>query len=138
VGDIPAELRAKLEDRVREQIATEVRGDVSALYEFTLPSIRAHRIAERDDEPELSLSSIREFVGLIREAQVESIRVESFEPSLSRHGGCPAAFVVTEVRYNGDDGAHTFRCVWVYSESNWFTTSLGKRRFAGVRSPPSQ
>src|SRR5207253_2703274 len=35
--EIPAELKAKLDDRVREQVAAEVRGDVSTLYEFTLP-----------------------------------------------------------------------------------------------------
>ena len=59
--DMPEDLKARLHDRVREQIASEVRGDVPALYQFTLPSIRAQRIAGRDDEPELSLSLIREF-----------------------------------------------------------------------------
>jgi hypothetical protein len=78
--DIPGDLRAELENRVREQIASEVRGDVLALYEFTLPSIRAQRIMERDDEPELSLSSIREFVRLIDTADVLSIGVEQFQP----------------------------------------------------------
>src|SRR5215468_6311748 len=31
MSEIPAELRASLEDRVREQIVSEVRGDVAAL-----------------------------------------------------------------------------------------------------------
>jgi hypothetical protein len=135
--DIPVDLRAKLEDRIREQIATEVRRDVPALYQFTLPSIRARRVAEREDEPGLSLSSIREFIGLIAEAVVQSIRVERFQPSLERHGGCPATVVVTKVRYNGDERASEFRCIWVHSERTWFTTSLGKLGFGSHRSTPA-
>src|SRR4051794_39798238 len=95
MGEIPADLRASLEDRVREQIAAEARGDVSALYGFSLPPTRARRIAERDDEPGLSLGKIRTFVGLVREVEVESVEVEQFHPSVQRFSGCPAAVVVT-------------------------------------------
>jgi hypothetical protein len=127
--EIPADVKAKLEDRVREQIASEIRGDVSALYEFTLPAIRARRIAERDDEPGLSLSEIREFVGLVHEAEVQSTHLDQFHPSVARFSGCPAAVVVTKVRYNGSSDSE-FRCIWVYSEGTWFTTALGKVQFA--------
>src|SRR5262245_57243248 len=99
--EIPAEMKKTLEERVREQIASEVLGDVTALYEFTLPTIRARRIAERNDEPELSLSEIRKFIHVVREAEVQSIHVERFVPSLARYSGFPAAVVVTKVRYNG-------------------------------------
>ena len=134
--DIPADLKTKLENRVREQIASEVRGDVLALYQFTHPSIRAQRIMERDDEPELSLSSIREFVRLIDTADVLSIGVGQFQPSLARHGSCPAALVVAKVRYNDCDYVSEFRCIWVYTEDLWFTTSLGKRRISGRPTSP--
>ena len=130
MSEIPADLKAKLEDRVREQIASEVRGDVSALYEFTLPAIRAGRIAERDDEPGLSLSEIKKFVGLVHEAEVQSIHLEQFHPSVARFSCCPAAVVITKVRYNGRSSDTEFRCIWVYSEGTWFTTALGKMRFA--------
>src|SRR4051812_48713986 len=126
MSEIPAELKAKLEDRVREQIASEARGDVSALYEFTLPAIRASRIAERDDEPGLSLSQLGKFAGLVHEAEVQSIHVEWFRPSVERFSGCPAALVVTEVRYNRRSEVSGFRCIWVYSGGTWFSTALGK------------
>src|ERR1700682_2945795 len=112
MSEIPADLKAKLEDRVREQIAREVRGDVSALYEFTLPAIRAGRIAERDDEPALSLWEIREFVGLVHEAEVRSIHLERLHPSVARFSSCPAVVVVTKVRYNGRSSDSEFRCIW--------------------------
>lgn len=124
MSDIPPELRAKLDDRIREQIASEVRGDVLARYELTLPTIRARRVAEVGGEPELSLSSIKAFVGHIHAAEVESIEVESFHPSVERFAGCPAAVVVTRVRYNRLVEAAQFRCIWVYSDGNWFTTAL--------------
>jgi hypothetical protein len=130
MSEIPADLKATLEGRVREQIACEVRGHVSALYEFTLPAIRARRIAERHDEPELSLAEIGEFVGLVNEAEVQSIHIESFYPSVERFSGCPVARVVTSVRYNRRSQVTTFRCLWVYSDGMWFSTSLGKVRFA--------
>lgn len=129
MAEIPTDLKASLENRVCEQIASEVRGDVSALYEFTLPAIRAGRIAERADEPELSLSEIKEFVGLVHEAEVQSIQVEQFHPSVARFSGCPAAVVVAKVRYNRRSAVSEFRCIWVYSEGRWFTTALGKRCF---------
>ena len=129
MSEIPAALKAKLEDRVREQIASEVRSDVSALYEFTLPAIRARRVAERDDEPELSLSEVRKFVRLIHEAEVESIEVEQFHPAVERFSGRPAAVVVTRVRYNQRSEASQFRCIWVYSSGTWFSTALGKMWF---------
>ena len=133
MSDIPAELRVKLEHRVREQIASEVRRDVHALYEFTLPAIRARRVAERDDEPELSLSEIRAFVGLIHEAEVESIEVEQFHPFVERYAGSPAAVVVTRVRYNRLGEAARFRCIWVCSGGTWFSTALGKIWFGPQR-----
>ena len=123
---IPAELKANLAHRIHDQIANEVRGDVSALYEFTLPAIRARRIAERDDEPGLSLSDIKKFVDLVHDAEVESIHIEQFHPSVARLSGCPAAVVVTKVRYNNRSAVSEFRCIWVYSEGNWVTTTLGK------------
>jgi len=129
VSEIPADLRTKLEDRIREQIACEARGDVLALYEFTLSAIRASRNAELDDEPGLSLAQIKEFVGCVFEAQVQSIQVESFHPSVERFSGCSAAVVITKVRYNRRSGLNTFRCIWVYSGGTWFTTALGKLFF---------
>lgn len=133
MSKLPDDLRAKLEDRVREQIASEVRGDVPALYEFTLPSIRLSRVAERDDEPELSLSEINAFVGLIQNAELESFEVEQFHPSVERFASCPAAVVVTRVRYNGLGEPAQFRCIWVYSGGNWFSTALGKIWFGPQR-----
>jgi hypothetical protein len=129
--DMPVDLKAKLDDRIREQMASEVRGDVQALYEFTLPAIRAKRIAERDDEPMLSLSEIEEFVAHVHEAEVRSIHIEEFWPSSKRSPGCPAALVVTKIRYNGLNDAGESRCIWVYSEDTWFTTSLGKMWLGG-------
>jgi hypothetical protein len=129
MSEIPGDLRADLENRVREQIASEARGDVSSLYDFTLPAIRAGRIAERGDEPELSLSQIRKFVQLVHEAEVLSIHVDRFVPSLERYSGAPAARVVTRVRYNRSSHVSEFRCIWVYSNGVWFTTSLGKIRW---------
>jgi hypothetical protein len=129
--EIPANLKAKLEDRVREQIATEIRGDVCALYDFTLPAIRLRRVAERNDEPGLSLSEIREFVNQVHSAEVQSINVEQFHPSVERFCGWPAAVVVTKVRYNGSNNDSEFRCIWVYNQGTWFTTALGKLRSNG-------
>ena len=135
MGEIPVDLRASLEDRVREQIAAEARGDVSALYGFTLPAYRAARIAERDDEPGLSLGQLREFVGHVREAEVESIEVEQFHPSVERLAGCAAAVVVSRVRYNRRSEASRFRCIWVYTDGTWFSTSLGKLWFGAPSEP---
>lgn len=135
MDEITAELRAKLENRIREQIASEIRGEVSALYEFTLPAIRARRIAERDDEPGLSLSQIQEFVAIVRSAVVESIEIETFHPALERFAGCPAATVVTRVRDNQRSQPCRFRGIWVYSDGNWFTTSLGKLYFGNPTDP---
>jgi hypothetical protein len=126
MDEIPTDLRGQLEDRIRDLTAAEVRGDVSAVYGFTLPDIRARRVAERDDEPGLSLSQIGRFVALVREAEVLSIQVERFDPSVERFSGCPAAVVVTRVRYNQRSEASQFRCIWVNSDGIWFTTSLGK------------
>jgi hypothetical protein len=124
--EIPTDLKAKLEDRVREQIATEIRGDVFALYDFTLPAIRARRLAERNDEPGLSLSGIREFVNQVHSAEVRSIRVEQFHPSTQRFCGQPAAVVVTTIRYNESHNDSKFRSIWVYNEGTWITTALSK------------
>ena len=131
MSEIPPDFRTKLGDRVRGQIAAEVRSDVSGLYAFTLPSIRAERIEERSDEPELSLSlsQIRDFVRHVQSAEVESIEIESFHPSAEHYSGCPVAVVVTKVRYNRRSIATTFRCIWVYSDGTWFSTSLGKIYF---------
>jgi hypothetical protein len=138
MDDIPADLKAKLEARLLQQVAAEVRGDVSALYQFILPSIRARRIAGRDDEPELSLSSIREFVGMIHAAEILSIRIEEFQPSLPRHRGLPAAVVVSQIRYKSGDIPSEFRCIWVYADGSWYTTSLGKRRIGNHRASPPE
>jgi hypothetical protein len=136
MSEIPANLMSMLEDRVREQIAAEVRGDVSALYEFTLPAIRARRIAERNDEPEPSLSEISKFVSQVHSAYVRSINVEQFHASVQRFHGCAAAVVVTRVQYNEGKHESDFRCIWVFDQGTWFTTALGKIRFsANDRSP---
>lgn len=124
--EIPPALKASLEARIREQIDCEVRRDVSALYEFTLPSINASRLARLAFEPEQTLSDIRDFVELVHTAEVESIEVEQFIPSLERHGGHPAAVAITQVKYNSDREANEFRCIWVYESGTWYTTSLGK------------
>jgi len=123
---IPSEYEAELRSRVREQIALEVEGDVRALYEFTLPAIRTRRIADRDDEPTSSLSQIRDFVGLVDSAEVESVEVVEYASEVERFRGCPAAVVVSEVRYNDSDSATRFRTIWVRDEGKWFSTALGK------------
>jgi hypothetical protein len=135
MSDIPAGLKAQLEERIRAQIASEVRGEVQSLYEFTLPQIRASRIAERSDEPELTYSEIRRFVREVREAEVLSVDVEQFHPSVARFANCPAAKAVTKVRYNGADTISVFRCIWVFSESTWYTTALGKICFSAPDEP---
>jgi hypothetical protein len=137
MSEIPADLRVKLEERVREQIASEVSGNVAALYEFTLPAIRARRVNGRDDEPELSLSEIRQFVALIHEAEVQSVEVEQFHETVERFSGSPAAVVVTTVRYNQRSEDSQFRCIWVYSAGTWFSTALGKLRFGSPPNPRS-
>ena len=126
MSQIPDALRVTLEDRVREQIASEVRRDVSSLYRFTLPSIRERRVAEVVDEPELSLCDIRYFVEHVHSAEVASIEVEQFHRAVERFAGCPAAIVITRVRYNQSEQPAEFRCIWVYSTDTWFCTSLGK------------
>lgn len=126
MSEIPADLRGNLEARVREQIASEVRGDVNSLYNFTLPEYRARRIATRADEPESTLATIREFVGQVHSAQVESIEIESFFPAVERFAGSQAAVVIARVRYNQRSFVSLFRTIWVCSSGTWFSTSLGK------------
>jgi hypothetical protein len=125
-----ADLRASLERRVSGQIECEVRGDVRALYEFTLPTIRARRVAQRNDEPDLTLSEIQEFVDQIDSANVLSIEVESFHPSVDRFANSPAAVVVTNVMYNQRGEADRFRCLWVYSNGQWYSTATNKRAWS--------
>jgi len=129
MSGIPPELRVQLDDRIRELIAIEVRGDVLARYELTLPTISARLAAEQEGEPELTLSSIKAFVRQIHAAELKSIEVESFNPSVERFAGCPAAVVVTRVRYNQLTEIAKFRCIWVYSGNIWFTTSLSTAWF---------
>ena len=128
--DIPAEYEAELRRRIHEQISCEAQGDVVALYEFILPTIRAERIAEGDDEPSLSLGEIQEFVGWVRSAVVESIEVERFHSSVDRFSGSPAAIVVSRVRYN-EATISEFRTIWVRDDGTWFSTALWKSELAG-------
>jgi hypothetical protein len=126
MSEISAKLRASLEGRIREQIAAEVRRDAEVLYGITLPAYRAARIAERDDEPELSLTGIRQFVQSVDDAEIQSVEVESFYPAVDRFAGSAAAVVVTLVRYNRRSEASRFRCIWVHSHGTWYSTALGK------------
>jgi hypothetical protein len=121
---LPSAWRHDLERRVRKQIECEVNGDVTALHEFTLPSIRASRNAEHSFEPEHTLSEIRKFVALIRQADVRSVEIGDLIPG--GRSGSPAALVVVRVQYNQRDFIDEFRGLWVYTEDTWFNTSLGK------------
>ena len=133
--EIPPDLRAALERKVRQQIECEVRREVRALYEFTLPAISARRVAERNDETELTMSEIRQFVDSIDAAEVQSIEVESFHPAVERFSNCSVALVTTRVLYNQREVADRFRCLWVYSSGEWFTTSLCKIAWSPLATP---
>jgi hypothetical protein len=129
MNEISLENKAELFSRVQEQITLEVKGDVSALYEFTLPSISAKRIAERDDEPSLTKKDIKKFVESVHSAKVESIEIEHFYPKAAYYLNCPAAVVISKVRYNNSDSVSVFRTIWVRYGETWFSTALNKTHF---------
>lgn len=120
-----AEIRRQLTSRIKQQISPEVAGDVAALYEFTLPQIREKRIAERDDEPGLSISGIEAFVAKISSAEVISVDIEKIHEKAPLYSDLPAALVGSIVRYNGSDIDSQFRTVWVLVDETWYTTSIG-------------
>jgi hypothetical protein len=116
---IPPDLEEDLLRRVREQIGYEVLGDVTALYEMTLPEIRRER-AE-------AIEGIGEFVRWVESAVIESIQVDAYTPrATARPGHPPAARVLLAVRYNGGEKVARLATVWVRRDGAWFTTSLGK------------
>lgn len=109
--------------RVHEQVRLEARHDVEALYALVDPVVRARREAERDDEPERTLSGIRDFVKEIRSAEVERVEILEARRVCKRHGGRPAARVRSSVRYNDEATAREWRAVWVRDQGVWYSTS---------------
>ena len=122
-----AEIRRQLTRRINQKVSLEVAGDVAAIYELTLPQIREERIAERDDEPGLSLSGIEAYVTKISSAEVISVDIEKIHEQAPLYSDLPAALVVSIVRYNGSDVDSQSRTVWVLVDETWFTTSIGSR-----------
>jgi hypothetical protein len=127
--EISEKYREDLEDRVRTQIQLEIDGDIDKIYEFTLPTIREKRLSERNDEPQLSKSSIAEFVKNIKSASVESIEIAGYHTWSEIYLDNPAAVVVTTVRYNSDVNLNRFRTIWVLYNGLWYSTALGKSIF---------
>ena len=119
---IPPEYEAELRKRIHEHVACELKGDVEAVYNFTLPSIREKRIAEYDFEPEYSLGKIRKYLNLIKSAAVDSIEIEFYSPFIPRHSNNPGAVVKSKVIYNNI--SYTNRTIWILFNDTWYTTAL--------------
>lgn len=114
--------------RVHEQARLESAHDVHALYEFIDPAIRAKRETERVDEPDLTLSAIREFVELVTTAEVEEVEILEARKSSERLGGRSAALVRSVIRYNQKPTASESRTIWVRDHGVWYSRALSKRR----------
>ncbi len=118
---MPSEQERALHERVREQARLEQARDVDALCGLILPAYRAS--AEKLSR---SAESLGQFVGRVRTAEFVSFEVERWEPTIERFGGAPAAVVRTVVRYNELPEPTSFRTIWVFVDSQWFTTAVGK------------
>lgn len=124
--DISDKYREDLENRIRTQIQLEVDGDIDKIYEYTLPTIREERIAERNDEPQLSKNSIAEFVKYVESASVENIEIAEFHAHSEIYLDNPAAVVITTIRYNSEENVNRFKTIWVLYNGLWYSTALGK------------
>jgi hypothetical protein len=127
--EIPDKYREGLENRIRTQIQLEVDGDIEKIYEYTLPTIREKRIAERNDEPQLSKNSIAEFVKNVKSANIENIEIAEFHTHSEMYLDNPAAVVVITVRYNAEVNVNRFKTIWVLYDGLWYSTALGKSIF---------
>jgi hypothetical protein len=119
-------LETQLRQRIKEQIACEVTGNVAALYESIDPDIRASREGKFPFEPECTISQLHDFIKTVQRAEVESIEIEGFR----NDGGeirqnRPTAFVAVNVLYNGRTRSR-FRTPWVLDGGQWYSRSLGK------------
>jgi len=123
--EIPTQYSKSIERRLHEQASAEQKGDIEKLYNFTLPSIRDKRIIERNDEPELSMQSLEEFVKNINTAEVKETTIEKYHPTSEIYGVLPSAVVKSSTLYNNNKLSN-FRTIWVLYNEVWYTTSLGK------------
>ncbi len=113
--------------RVHEQARLEAQHDVEALYELADPVIRAHREKQQYDEPERTLSDIRNFVATVRSAKVEEVEILEARKVSHSHGGRPAALVRSIVRYNDEPAANESRTIWVRDHGVWYSTASNER-----------
>ena len=123
--EIPEKYTKSIEQRLYEQAAAEQSGDFHKLYEFTLPSIREKRTEERNDEPELSINSLKDFVKSIKTAQIKEVTIEKYHPTSEIYGELPSAVVKSTTLYNNSK-ASSFRTIWVLYNEVWYTTAVGK------------
>jgi hypothetical protein len=114
--------------RVHQQASLEESHEVEALYQFIDPAIRARREREREDEPELTLSELREFVSKVETAQVEEVEILEARKVSPRHAGRPAALVQSVIRYNHEAEPQRFRTTWVKEGDTWYSTGVGRKR----------
>lgn len=114
--------------RIHEQASLEERHDVEGLYRLIDPAIRARREAERDDEPGLTISHLRNLVEPVETAEVEEVEVLEARKVSRRHGGRPAALVRSVVRYTRQASSGRSRTesrtLWVRDRGVWYSTAL--------------
>ena len=113
--------------RVHQQASLEESHDVEALYQFIDPAIRGRRERERQDEPNLTLSELREFVSRVETAQVEEVDILEARKVSTRHGGRPAALVQSVIRYNHEAKPQRFRTIWVKEGDTWYSTRVSRK-----------
>jgi hypothetical protein len=114
--------KTTLVGRVHQQASLEQLHDVEALYQFIDPVIRARRERERVDEPDLTLSELREFVSRVRTAQVEKVEILDARKVCVHQGGRPAALVLSVIRYNEELEPQRFHTTWVKEGDTWYST----------------
>lgn len=120
------DLLPQLRRRTEHLLFCEMTGDVDGWYEAIDPQIRAQRVAERDDEPELTKSGLRAFMATISDARLVSIEIARYKETSSAHcGNRPVALVESTVAYDGGRLAR-FRTPWVLEDGVWFTRAVGK------------
>ncbi len=119
--EMPSDQERALCERVREHARLEQARDVQALCVLILPAYRAS--AEKLSE---SAKSLGRFVGRVQTAELVSFEIERWEPTVERFAGAPAAVVRTEVRYNELPKPTSFRTIWVFVDSEWYMTAVGK------------
>ena len=120
------ELAESLESRFNSYIDAEIRGDVSLLYEFIDPLIRERRELKYDIEPAHTIDELREFVNKIDVAEIRSFAITKYVddggPSREHR---PTTLVLSKIRYN-KTAVSEFQTPWVFHQTLWYTTSLGK------------